>query len=105
MLALNSLFSFRHREEYSGPLEYDLGSLTASSHNPVDQERFKADPNSACLDLATQITQSLVARLFELPSEAAPVEHFQILGNRGLCPVRAVAYSIVIDCMPWCGWP
>ena len=61
------------REEYSGHLEFDLGNLMASEQGPIDRERFVREPDAACLQLATQIAQSLVARLFQLPSQAAPV--------------------------------
>lgn len=64
------------REEYSGHLEFDLGNLMASEQGPIDKERFARQPDAACLELATQITQSLVARLFQLPSQAAPVRLF-----------------------------
>ncbi|CAL8467031.1 g6567 [Coccomyxa elongata] len=58
-------------DEYEGELQYDLGNMMASDHGPLDQARFRDDTNRACLEVATQTTQSLVARLFELPSEAA----------------------------------
>jgi hypothetical protein len=61
------------RQEYSGDLEYDLGNLMATTYAPVEQDRLKAETRGACLEMATQIAQSLVARLFELPSDAAPV--------------------------------
>lgn len=61
------------RQEYEGQIQYDLGNMMASDHGPIDQARFRADPDGACLEVATQMTQSLVARLFELPSEAALV--------------------------------
>ena len=61
--------ALRRREEYEGGLDYDLGNLMASDPSPVDAERLRADPDGTCLELATRITQSLVARLFELPSE------------------------------------
>lgn len=61
------------RQEYQGNIDYDLGNLMASDHGPIDQARFRADPGGACIAVATQMTQSLVARLFELPSEAALV--------------------------------
>lgn len=57
------------REEFDGGLDYDLGNLMACDPSPVDAERLRADPAGACLEMATRITQSLVARLFELPSE------------------------------------
>ncbi|KAK9841014.1 hypothetical protein WJX81_005502 [Elliptochloris bilobata] len=60
-------------EEFEGGLDYDLGNMMACDPSPVDAERLRADPSLACLEMATRITQSLVARLFELPSEAAPV--------------------------------
>ncbi len=67
------LVAVPHRHEYQGDLQYDLGNMMASDHGPLNQARFRDDTNKACLEVATQITQSLVARLFELPSEAALV--------------------------------
>ena len=62
-----------HRLEYDGELDFDLGNLMAAERGPIDQERFKSEPDTACCEVATQITQSLIARLFQLPSEAIPV--------------------------------
>ena len=62
-----------HRLEYDGELDFDLGNLMAAEQGPIDQERFKSEPDAACREVATQITQSLIARLFQLPSEAIPV--------------------------------
>ena len=71
------------RLEYDGDLDFDLGNLMAAERGPIDQERFKSEPDAACREVATQITQSLIARLFQLPSEAIPVcyrqEHPYIL--------------------------
>ena len=53
-------------------MDYDLGNMMACDPSPVDAERLRADPAGACLEMATRITQSLVARLFELPSEVRP---------------------------------
>lgn len=39
--------------------------------SPVDPAAFKADPNGACLDLATRMCQSLFRTVFSLPSESA----------------------------------
>lgn len=61
------------RLEYDGELDFDLGNLMAAERGPIDQERFKSEPDTACREVATQITQSLIARLFQLPSEAIPV--------------------------------
>ena len=61
------------RLEYDGDLDFDLGNLMAAERGPIDQERFKSEPDTACREVATQITQSLIARLFQLPSEAIPV--------------------------------
>ena len=41
--------------------------------SPVDAEALRRDPAAVCLDLATRITQSLIARIFALPSEASAV--------------------------------
>ena len=62
-----------HREEYDGDIEFDLGNLMATGRTPLDTERFKSEPDAACLEVATQMTQSLIARLFQLPSQAIPV--------------------------------
>ena len=61
------------REQYQGDLHFDLGNMMACEQGPIDRERFQREPDAACLELANQITQSLVAQLFQLPSEAAPV--------------------------------
>ncbi len=61
------------REEYEGDLEFDLGNLMATARSPLDRERLKSKPDAACLEVATQITQSLIAQLFQLPSHAVPV--------------------------------
>lgn len=61
------------REQFEGQLEFDLGNLTASDPSPIDAEEFLANPDTACLDAATKVTQALVAQLFALPSEAADV--------------------------------
>ncbi|CAK0734961.1 hypothetical protein CVIRNUC_000508 [Coccomyxa viridis] len=58
--------------EYDGDLDFDLGNLMAAERGSIDQERFKSEPDTACREVATQITQSLIARLFQLPSEAIP---------------------------------
>lgn len=50
-----------------------MGNLAAYDPSPVDAEQFAANPDAACLTVATKITQSLVAKLFALPSEAADV--------------------------------
>lgn len=67
-----------YREEYDGDLEFDLGNLMATGRSPLDTQRFKSEPDAACLEVATQMTQSLIARLFQLPSQAIPVR-FAIL--------------------------
>lgn len=61
------------REEFEGQLDFDLGNLTASDPSPIDAEEFLANPDTACLDAATKVTQALVAQLCALPSEAADV--------------------------------
>lgn len=66
------MFALR-RVEYEGDLEFDLGNLMATGRSPLDTERFKSEPDAACLEVATQITQSLIAQLFQLPSQAIPV--------------------------------
>lgn len=58
---------------FEGELNFDLGNLTAFDPSPVNTEQFTADPDAACLSVASRITQALVAQLFALPSEAADV--------------------------------
>ena len=62
-----------YREEYDGDVEFDLGNLMALGRGPLDTERFKSEPDAACLEVATHMTQSLIARLFQLPSQQIPV--------------------------------
>lgn len=69
------LLAARCSEAHDGPLAFDLGNLMASDVSAVDPAAF-AGPGGAdagCHRLATTIFQSLAARLFALPSEAAPV--------------------------------
>ena len=61
------------RNAFEGQLEYDLGNLAAFHPAPVDAEEFRSDPDGACLELASRITQSLVARIFQLPVEPSAV--------------------------------
>ena len=61
------------RAEHDGQLELDLGNLTAWDPGHVDANELRADPDGMCLRLATAMTQSLVAAIFRLPSEAATV--------------------------------
>lgn len=60
-------------EQFAGQLDFDLGNLVACDPSPVDAEEILADPDTACLEAATKVTQALVAQLFALPSEAADV--------------------------------
>ena len=60
-------------DAFEGELNFDLGNLTAFDPSPVNTEQFAADPDAACLSVASKITQALVAQLFALPSEAADV--------------------------------
>lgn len=65
-----------HREAHDGPLTFDLGNLTAWDASAPDASAFEGGAgatNAACHHLAQTIFQSLAARLFALPSEAAPV--------------------------------
>lgn len=64
------------REAFEGPLAIDLGNLMACDISPLDAAAFEGGPaatDEACHRLAQTIFQSLAARLFALPSEAAPV--------------------------------
>ncbi len=70
---LQRLLCVAYREEYDGDVEFDLGNLMASGRGPLDTERFKSEPDAACLEVATHMTQSLIARLFQLPSQQIPV--------------------------------
>mmetsp|Transcript_2676 Transcript_2676/g.3042 ORF Transcript_2676/g.3042 Transcript_2676/m.3042 type:complete len:345 (+) Transcript_2676:123-1157(+) len=54
---------------FQGTLELDLGHLTAFDPSPADEAAFKADPNAATLEIGRAITQSLVAQIFDLPTE------------------------------------
>ena len=47
--------------------------MTAYDPSPIDAEEFLANPDTACLDAATKVTQALMAQLFALPSDAADV--------------------------------
>ena len=61
------------RSEYDGQLELDLGNLCAWDPGHISAEELKADPDGTCLRLATAMTQTLVAAIFRLPSEASSV--------------------------------
>lgn len=64
------------REAHDGPLSFDMGNLTAWDASALDAAAFEGGPaaaDAACHRLAQSIFQSLAARLFALPSEAAPV--------------------------------
>lgn len=66
----------RAREAHDGPLALDLGNLMACDISTIDAAAFAGGPaatDAACHRLAQTIFQSLAARLFALPSEAAPV--------------------------------
>jgi len=58
------------REEFEGHLEYDLGNLMACDSSLQDAQALSGDREAHCLEAATQITQSLVSRLFKLPGQA-----------------------------------
>lgn len=63
------------REEYEGQLDYDLGHLCAFDPAPVDLARYQkstertSERSEYLEEVARAITQSLVGRLFALPSE------------------------------------
>lgn len=64
----------RRRNAHEGPLTFDLGNLLAWDASAVDAAAFAADgADASCQRLAQSIFQSLAARLFALPSEAAAV--------------------------------
>eukprot|EP00873_Tetraselmis_striata_P004784 jgi/Tetstr1/425048/TSEL_015513.t1 len=70
------LLGIAEGDGYSGSLEYDLGHLAAFEPSALDSAKFDTPGSgreAACLELATSITQSLVAQVFGLPSEAAEV--------------------------------
>ncbi len=58
------------RIQSNDQLDYDLGNLSAHDPAPINPEDFAADKEAKCLELATAITQSLIGKLFELPSQA-----------------------------------
>lgn len=59
------------REEHQGQLEYDLGNLTAWDPSPLDTVAFSgASREDTCMEVARGMTQSLINRLFALPSES-----------------------------------
>eukprot|EP01025_Chloroclados_australasicus_P059106 TRINITY_DN7462_c0_g2_i2.p1 TRINITY_DN7462_c0_g2~~TRINITY_DN7462_c0_g2_i2.p1 ORF type:complete len:384 (+),score=52.72 TRINITY_DN7462_c0_g2_i2:18-1169(+) len=60
-------------EDEDDQYEFDLGHMLVVDPNPIDYQEFKDNPEAACLDAATGATQSLIKRLFSLPTEAAPM--------------------------------
>jgi regulator of ribosome biosynthesis len=50
-------------------LTYDLGLLAAFDSHPVDPAAFAEDAEAALEELATENTQLLIKRIFELPVE------------------------------------
>ena len=59
---------------FEGPLDLDLGNLTASDPSPIDPSEFGTDggagSTAACLTRGRDVLQRLVADLFSLPSES-----------------------------------
>ena len=82
------------RDEYAGHLEWDLGNLTAYDPAPLDASQFAADGEAQCLEFARAITQSLTARLFDLPSEPVPG------GRIALLPPPSTSFGL----RPSSGW-
>ena len=72
---------FTCSDGYNGGLEFDLGNLTAFEPSGLEDAKFndKRTREEACMDLATSITQSLVAQVFGLPSEKAEVGRMAML--------------------------
>lgn len=60
------------RASYDRQLDYDLGNLAAFDATPVDAAAFRNDTDAACLDIASRMTQSLVAQIFLLPKTSDP---------------------------------
>eukprot|EP00898_Chlorokybus_atmophyticus_P001475 jgi/Chlat1/2328/Chrsp17S02802 len=60
---------------FEGPLEVDLGNLLVSDPSPLDPALFgpKSDVEAACLSHARSVLQTLVAKLFALPSRPVDV--------------------------------
>lgn len=57
-------------------LTYDVGLLTAFDSHPIDAAQLERDPEAFLLRAATERTQLLIKRVFELPVEmddAGPV--------------------------------
>lgn len=54
-------------------LEYDLGNLCVFDPSPLDESQLRADPDGTCAEVATRAAQSLLTRIFSLPTSAAPI--------------------------------
>ncbi|KDD76151.1 ribosome biogenesis regulatory protein [Helicosporidium sp. ATCC 50920] len=59
-------------DEHEGHLEYDLGNLLVEDPSPLDHASMASEGEAACQSLATRMFQSLLRRLFGLPSETVP---------------------------------
>eukprot|EP01024_Parvocaulis_polyphysoides_P032409 TRINITY_DN29018_c0_g1_i1.p1 TRINITY_DN29018_c0_g1~~TRINITY_DN29018_c0_g1_i1.p1 ORF type:complete len:380 (-),score=61.26 TRINITY_DN29018_c0_g1_i1:327-1466(-) len=60
-------------DEEEDQFDFDVGHMMVTDSNPLDHQAFKEDPNQACLEAATTVTQSLIKKLFSLPTDAAPM--------------------------------
>lgn len=60
------------REEYDRQLDFDVGLLTVTQPNAVQDAGVLAGNAAATQDIATKITQSLFNKLFALPTSAIP---------------------------------
>lgn len=67
LIGLENLLPTSCRVEFEGHLDFDLGNLMATDPSPVDSREAGEDREADILSAATRITQSLVAKLFQLP--------------------------------------
>jgi len=63
-----------HTVEKEDNLQYDLGFLTASDPNPIDNSEFGQNPGGFLLNLARDNTQLLFNRIFSLETEILPAK-------------------------------
>uniref|UniRef100_A0A061RH30 Ribosome biogenesis regulatory protein n=1 Tax=Tetraselmis sp. GSL018 TaxID=582737 RepID=A0A061RH30_9CHLO len=77
----DELLGVQKWQEYEGSLEFDIGNMAAFEPSALKTEEFDCPEKreDVCQKLAQEITQSLVAKIFALPSEAADVGRLAIL--------------------------
>mmetsp|Transcript_28925 Transcript_28925/g.81464 ORF Transcript_28925/g.81464 Transcript_28925/m.81464 type:complete len:352 (+) Transcript_28925:246-1301(+) len=81
LVVTKELLGLSDSDGYAGSLEFDLGNLMAFEPAALDDAKFARDGSrdEACQELAQDITQSLVAKVFGLPSEKAEVGRMALL--------------------------